>query len=92
MNTPRPLTDPERTKQVHEWMNELHGAVQSSFDTCRQLRDRLHPVMRKEPDVDCTAATPEIELVDVAQMIRMAVKIVNATSENHREMLRLLEV
>ena len=73
-------------------MNELHGAVQKSYDTCRQLRDRLHPVMRKEPAVDCTAATPEIELVDVAQAIRMAVKIVNETSENHCEMIRLIEV
>jgi hypothetical protein len=84
--------DPERQKQVNEWLNELHGAAQRSYDTCRQLRDRLNPVIRKEPAEAAKTATPELELVDVAQAIREAVKVLEATSENHREMLLLLEV
>ena len=84
--------DPERQRQVNEWMNELHGAAQRSYDTCRQLRDRLTPVLRKDPAESTSTATPEIDLVDVAQAIREAVKVIDATAENHREMLRLLEV
>ena len=84
--------DPERQRQVNEWMNELHGAAQRSYDTCRQLRDRLTPVLRKEPAESAPTATPELDLVDVAHAIREAVKVLDATAENHREMLRLLEV
>lgn len=91
MNT-KPLNDPERQKQVNEWLNELHGAAQRSYDTCRQLRDRLSPVMRKEPAEPVKKATPELELVDVAKAIREAVEVLDATAENHCEMLRLLEV
>jgi hypothetical protein len=84
--------DPERQRQVNEWMNELHNAAQRSYDTCLQLHARLTPVLRKEPTESTSTATPEIDLVDVAQAIREAVKVIDATAENHREMLRLLEV
>ena len=82
----------ERQRQVNEWMNELHKAAQRSYDTCLQLHARLTPVLRKEPTESTSTATPEIDLVDVAQAIREAVKVIDATAENHSEMLRLLEV
>ena len=84
--------DPERQKQVTEWTNELYGAAQRSYATCLQLHDRLTPVLRKDPAESAQAATPELDLVDVAHAIREAVKVIDATAENHREMLRLLEV
>jgi hypothetical protein len=91
MNTPQ--MDPERTKQVNEWLNELHGAVQQSSETCRQLRDRLSPVLRMEPAETCgNGVCPQADLVDVAAAIREAVVMIQGTTENHREMIRLLEV
>lgn len=84
--------DPERQKQVNEWLNALHDAAQQSYDTCRKLRERLNPVMRNEPAESPMTEAPEVELVDVAQAIREAVKVLDTTSENHREMLRLLEI
>lgn len=84
--------DPEREKQVSEWLNELQYAAQRSYDTCRQLRDRLNPVMRQKYAEPEKTETPELELVDVAQAIREAVKVLNATSEIHSDTLRLLEV
>jgi len=86
--------DPEKTKQVNEWLNELHGAVQQSSETLRQLRDRLSPVLRNEPaDVTCVKGEySQADLVDVAAAIREAVVMIQETTENHREMTRLLEV
>ena len=86
--------DPERTKQVYEWLNELHGAVQQSSETYHQLRDRLSPVLRRELD-DVTrdkGEYPQADLVDVAAAIREAVVKIQETTKNHREMIRLLEV
>jgi len=88
-----PQMDPERTNQVNEWLNELHGAVQQSSETYHQLRDRLSPVLRREPDVlGGKGEYPQADLVDVAAAIREAVVMIQGTTENHREMIRLLEV
>ena len=91
--TGKPMMDAERQKQVFEWLNELHTAVQISDDTCSQLWGRLNPIMRSEPKEDCklACANPP-ELVEIAQSIRLAVQIVNSTTEKHREMIRLLEI
>lgn len=86
---------PERERQVFEWLNELHGAAQELDDTCSQLWRRLYPAMRSEPTVDCKTACGieiEIELVEIAHSIRMAVQIVNSTTKKHREILHLLEI
>ena len=88
-----PQINPERPTQVTEWMDELHAKAQQSYETCHQLRDRLAPVLRREADEACAPPfDPETELVDVAAIIREAVKVINNTTETHREMLRLLEV
>ena len=92
--TGKPVTDPERQRQVSEWLNELHTAVKISDDTCYQVWERLYPVMRREPTEDCkmVCGNQPIELVEIAESIRLAVQVVNSITEKHCEMLRLLEI
>lgn len=86
--------DPNKKKQVEEWLDNLQEEAQLLHDTSSILRKRLSPVMRREasdapPEPPCENET---NLVDVAYSIQNSVKIISQAAEIQREIIRLLEV
>lgn len=91
MDTPITITQTE--SQVYKWINELKEAAAIVGETHNELKSRLNPVLRLEPQVAGeTGMEPQEELVPVAHEIRMVTEELHRNASANREILCRLEV